>query len=142
MIDNRKSCPELHAVRNYSDFTYTLYELTKMSISGIKSIVQTTGAKPALGPNCMIPSLYMVSYSSDPELAQPLWYKPLLNMVHKLAQSYNNAPHQLVIILSKKSPLFFQNYLQLIHWQKIPYFFMSRLFFLVECMGTGTSNDG
>ena len=32
----------------------------------------TTGANPALGPNCMIPyikNLYMVSYSSDPKQA-------------------------------------------------------------------------
>ena len=37
-----------------------------------KTYVQITGAKPALGPNCMIPykdSLYMVSYSSDPKRA-------------------------------------------------------------------------
>ena len=41
MIDNRKNCLELPAVRNYSDFTYTLYELTQISISGIRSKVQT-----------------------------------------------------------------------------------------------------
>ena len=33
-----------------------------------------TGAKPGLGPNCMIPYIkrYMVSYSSDPNRAYPL----------------------------------------------------------------------
>ena len=40
---------------------------------------QCTGAKPVLGPRCMIPYIKIVSYTSGPKRAQPLQVNVLLN---------------------------------------------------------------